>query len=412
MRRFQVPESPNAPRQSKPSSNRFILSKPKLLALVLLWIIILWSMASSAFATGPTSINFTPINPPVNAPPYPDDLPPINHLNFPAPEVLVETGVRNHSMVAQLINGEVLLVTSAARAASRPPSSSPPAASAPCRGRSTPGAPPSASTPRARSAGARTSATKRNRSTSPPFPPLSTSPATGDWAITCIPDLHNTGRPGEMRAYRPDGTLRWATPRARGTSRGATAARTSATWTATDDGRSYSRIRPSRCASMRLTGAVLWTFEDSVSTCHGRPVTADLDHDGKMEYFLGSEYGDNMDTEALLPLYSGGRGQCDPTAAGPCWATFGSTPAVACDVNHDGRDELLVAGQNLTWFEPRHETYLYVVDGLLQDVVLAHRHGGAADYRGRFRWRRACRGRRHPGLPGRRAAPRTGHRLR
>lgn len=366
MRRFQVPDSPKASHSARASNGQFRLSKPKLLALIVLWIIIMWGMASTAFCVEPASIDFTPLNPPVNAPPYLDTPPPINLLNLPAPEVLLDTGVRNHSMVAQLIDGEVLLVTCGEGGQSTPIKLA------------TGGVGPMPGPQHTWGAVICFDATGKLRwredfhheteSTHiSPFPSFIDVTEEGDWVITCIPDLHNTGKPGEMRAYNPDGTLRWATPAPGDKPWGNGVTNIG---DLDGDGRReviFSNSAVSVCLDAQ-TGALLWTFDDGVSTCHGRPVLADLDHDGKPEYFLGSEYGDDKDRK-LSSLYlledKGGVAHRRRGLLGD----FGSTPAVAYDVNGDVQDELLLAGQNLTWFEPRHETYLYVVDGTLQDVV-------------------------------------------
>lgn len=313
-----------------------------------------------------TPIDFTPINPPVNAPPYLDTPSPINLLGLPAPEILVETGVRNHSLVAQLIEGEVLLVTSGEGGQSTPIKLA------------TGGVGPMAGPHHTFGATicfdargtVRWRAEFRDETASvsvSPFPSFIDLTGEGDWVITALPALQNTGRPGEMRAYNPDGSLRWsvAVPGDKPWGNGCTNI-----GDLDGDGDReviFSNSANSVCLDAG-TGEIQWIFDDGVSTCHGRPVLTDLDHDGRHEYFLGSEYGDDMDKK-LSSLYvleeMGQVAQRRRNLLGD----FGSTPAVAIDVNGDGRDELVLSGQNLTWFKPVHETRTYVVDGSLQDVV-------------------------------------------
>lgn len=334
--------------------------------LVLFWLAFICIMPARIAAAESAPIDPTPVNPPVDAPPFPDAPPAINRLGLSNPEVLVDTGVRNHGLVAQRIEGDVLLATCGEGGQSTPIKLA------------TGGVGPMPGPHHTYGAIVCFDATGRIRWREDfrhetesigisPFPSFIDVTGAGDWAITCVPALQKTGRPGEMRAYNLDGTVRWAVPVP-----GEKPWGNGCTNIGDLDGDGqreviFSNSANSVCLDAK-TGRILWTYADGVSTCHGRPVLTDLDGDGRPEYFLGSEYGDEKEGRLSSLYVLEDKGRVAARRRG-LLGDFGSTPAVAWDVNGDGRRELLLAGQNLTWFKPRHESYLYVVDAALDDVV-------------------------------------------
>lgn len=306
------------------------------------------------------------VNPPVDAPPYPGPPPAINSLDLPEPRTLFTTGVRNHALVAQAIDGDVLLITTGNGGPALPVKLASGGVASTETTPHTYGAIvcfDAAGTLRWREDFKHETASLSIA----PFPSFLDLTGKGDWAVTCVPALQNAGKPGEMRAYHPDGRLRWATPvpGERPWGNGCT--------TIGDldgDGRReiiFANTAESTCLDAQ-TGALEWSYRDGVSTCHGRPLLADLDGNGDLDYFLGSEYGDDKNAR-LSPLFILGPDGQPRQRRHNLLGDFGSTPAVAWDINGDGADEIILAGQNLTWFKPRHQSHLYVLNAALEDVV-------------------------------------------
>ena len=115
------------------------------------------------------------------------------------------------------------------------------------------------------------------------------------------------------------------------------------------------------------TGVQRWIVTDDVCTCHGRLALGDVDGDGRPEICLGSEYGDDRAKRLSSVFVVNEEGTVSHRRKGLS-GDFGSTPVVLADVNDDGIPEILVAGQNLTWFEPRHTAAIHCFDGQLRDV--------------------------------------------
>jgi outer membrane protein assembly factor BamB len=314
----------------------------------------------SAYAAGGASE--TVVNPPVDAPT--DKAPdPVDTLGLPH-RVLLDTGLRNHGLVAQFIQGEVLfaVVGEGGRAY--------PARLATKRGVNAPPAHTFAglvcfdATGRVRwREDFRHDSVCRSIS---PFPSFVDVSGQGDWCISCIPTLHKSGQPGEMRLYEPDGSLRWATP-VPGTHPWGNGA--CLVEDLDGDGRReivFGNCRETTCVDAE-TGGLRWSYGDGVSTCHGRMALGDLNGDGRAEICFGSEYADDEKARLSSLFILDGAGKVLHRRRN-LLGDLGSTPVVLADVNGDGTAEMIVASQNLVWFKPRHPAVIYCVDGNLKDL--------------------------------------------
>ncbi|HOM57396.1 MAG TPA: hypothetical protein PLG27_06590, partial [Candidatus Latescibacteria bacterium] len=107
------------------------------------------------------------------------------------------------------------------------------------------------------------------------------------------------------------------------------------------------------CSDLR-TGDLRWEYSDRVQICHGRPALAHLR--GIPAIIVGTEYSNPDGTSSVLALDGSGR---------VLWRKdgfpedLGSTPVILADVDHDGRDEFVIAGLDLVHRDNRETSSLW-----------------------------------------------------
>lgn len=112
------------------------------------------------------------------------------------------------------------------------------------------------------------------------------------------------------------------------------------------------------------TGREKWRYDDRIKICHGRFALADLYRDGRLQIIAATEYGDRPDDPAcdrssILALDGQGRLL---RRLSNIQGDLGSTQIVAIDVDHDGRLEIVHGSENLVYHEPRHMGELFVLE--------------------------------------------------
>jgi outer membrane protein assembly factor BamB len=114
-----------------------------------------------------------------------------------------------------------------------------------------------------------------------------------------------------------------------------------------------------RCFRAR-DGRLEWVVNDRILICHGRLAFGDTNGDGTPELVLGTEYANPDSTSSMLAL--DGRGRTvwrQDRIAGD----LGSTPAVICDVDGDGRPEVLKVELDLEHRGKMTRAGLYCFEG-------------------------------------------------
>jgi len=132
------------------------------------------------------------------------------------------------------------------------------------------------------------------------------------------------------------------------------------------------------CVDAR-TGRVRWVYDDRIKICHGRLALADVNDDGRSEVVVATEYGDDLlnvdnDRSSILSLDYAGR---VVRRLQNIQGDLGSTQIVISDVDNDGLGEIVHGSENLCFRQPRHMATLYVHERYLVPKLDPIATGGA-----------------------------------
>ena len=117
-----------------------------------------------------------------------------------------------------------------------------------------------------------------------------------------------------------------------------------------------------------LTGRVRWVYDDDVAICHGRLALGDVNGDGEPEICFGTEYSDDQDKHLSSMVVLNRFGE-ELARKRRIVGDLGSTQTVLADIDGDGCLEILNTSQNLCWNEPRHPAAVFAFDGSLKECL-------------------------------------------
>jgi len=110
------------------------------------------------------------------------------------------------------------------------------------------------------------------------------------------------------------------------------------------------------------TGEIKWNYDNHIKICHGRLALCDVNDDGKNEIVVATEYADDLDNpdndrSSILTL--DGRGNLIRRMSN-IQGDLGSTQIVVADVDNDSYPEIIHGSENLCFKAPRHMGQLMV----------------------------------------------------
>lgn len=304
------------------------------------------------------------INPPLDAPPVGAPPPSFDRIGLALART-VHTGFRNHGIAAQRIGDQVVLTTSGdagpaypARNASRVEVPFVPHQTAHIAGFDGHG----------RIMCNRAFADPKLSTTISVFPAIVDRSGRGEWAVSCVTNPPRPGPPGQMMLLDIErGRTIWATdvPGKHPWGNG------SCVWGDIDrDGRReivFGNCADTTCVDA-MTGAIRWSFQDGVKTCHGRMALGDINGDGKAEIVFGSEYAD-AENDGLSSMFVLDANGALLHRRRNLMGDFASTATVLIESARRGKLDIAIAGQNLCWRTPRHVAAIHRFDDELGGVA-------------------------------------------